>query len=167
MKKIYIIDTNILIHSPEAFLKFEDNEVVIPIAVIEELDALKNAEGEKGSNARSAIRCLERFRQQGDLLEGVKTAEGGWLRIEKNYVDVKLPEDLPESKMDNRILKVCKGICDDRPDVSVILVTKDILLRIKAQMLRITAQDYTTDQVSEEHSQYTGRTEVFAEEDFF
>ena len=118
MKKIYIIDTNILIHSPEAFLKFEDNEVVIPIAVIEELDALKNAEGEKGSNARSAIRCLERFRQQGDLLEGVKTAEGGWLRI-------------------------------------------------KAQMLRITAQDYTTDQVSEEHSQYTGRTEVFAEEDFF
>ena len=58
MKKIYIIDTNILIHSPEAFLKFEDNEVVIPIAVIEELDALKNAEGEKGSNARSAIRCL-------------------------------------------------------------------------------------------------------------
>lgn len=167
MKKIYIIDTNILIHSPEAFLKFEDNEVVIPIAVIEELDALKNAEGEKGSNARSAIRCLERFRQQGDLLEGVKTAEGRWLRIEKNYVDVKLPEDLPESKMDNRILKVCKGICDDRPDVSVILVTKDILLRIKAQMLRITAQDYTTDQVSEEHSQYTGRTEVFAEEDFF
>lgn len=167
MKKIYIMDTNILIHSPEAFLRFEDNEVVIPIAVIEELDALKNAEGEKGSNARGAIRCLERFRQNGNLLDGVSTPDGGILRIEKNYVDVKLPEDLPEDKMDNRILKVCKGISEDHPDVSVILVTKDILLRIKAQMLQITAQDYTTDQVSEEHRQYTGRIELFAEEEYF
>lgn len=167
MKKIYIIDTNILIHAPEAFLRFEDNEVILPIAVIEELDALKNVEGEKGSNARSAIRCLENFRQNGNLLEGVKTPGGGSLRIEKNYVDVKLPEDLPESKNDNRILKVCKGICEEHPDVSVILVTKDILLRIKAQMLKITAQDYTTDQVSEEHRNYTGRISLFAEEEYF
>ena len=167
MKKQYIVDTNILIHSPESILHFDENEVILPIAVIEELDALKNADGEKGANARCAIRYLENFRQQGNLLEGIGTETGGMIRIEKNYVDVSLPEDLPESKTDNRILKVCLGIRKDNPDKSVILVTKDILLRIKAQMLGLVAQDYTKDQAPEERSQYTGRIEVYAEEEHF
>lgn len=61
MRKIYVIDTNILIHAPEAVLNFEDNEVVLPIAVLEELDGLKNSEQEKDRNAREAIRNLERL----------------------------------------------------------------------------------------------------------
>lgn len=101
MRKIYVLDTNVLIHSPEALLHFEDNEVVLPIVVLEELDGLKNADKEKGSNAREAIRHLEMLRQQGNLLEGVETKEHGIIRIEKNYVTV----ELPDSKNDNRILK--------------------------------------------------------------
>lgn len=78
-----------------------------------------------------------------------------------------MPQDLPDSKMDNRILKVCIGIKNDNKDMSVILVTKDILLRIKAQILDIQAQDYTTDQAPEEEKQYTRRKEIFVEEDAF
>ena len=109
MRKIYVMDTNILIHAPEAILNFEDNEVVIPMAVLEELDGLKNSEKEKGRNAREAIRHLENLRVQGNLVAGVDTEQGGIIRIEKNYVDMQLPKDMPEDKMDNRILKVCRG----------------------------------------------------------
>ena len=130
MKKLYVIDTNILIHAPEAILNFEDNEVVIPMVVLEELDGLKNSEKEKGRNAREAIRCLESLRAQGNLVDGVGTEEGGTIRIEKNYVDMELPSDMPEDKMDNRILKVCLGLQKDFPKEQTILVTKDILLRI-------------------------------------
>lgn len=167
MKKHYIIDTNILVHAPEAISQFEEHEVILPIAVLEELDGLKNADGEKGRSARSAIRELERYRQLGNLLEGVATPKGGTLRVEKNYIDVKLPDDFPEDKMDNRILKVCKGLTEHYAGEPVILVTKDILLRIKAQILELTAEDYTTDQTPQEEECYTGRRELFAEEEHF
>jgi len=165
MLKTYVLDTNVLIQSPTALESFEENYVVIPIAVIEELDSLKNAEGEKGANARSAIRLLERLRQQGDLLTGIKMNNGGNIRVEINYRDISLPKDLPESKMDNRILQVCKGLSQNED--KVILVTKDILLRIKAQILGLLTEDFTTEQVAVEHAQYAGRTEVFVAEEIF
>ena len=165
MLKTYVLDTNVLIQSPTALESFEENHVVIPIVVIEELDSLKNAEGEKGANARSAIRLLERLRQQGDLLTGIKMNNGGNIRVEINYRDISLPKDLPESKMDNRILQVCKGLSQNED--KVILVTKDILLRIKAQILGLLTEDFTTEQVAVEHAQYAGRTEVFVAEEIF
>ena len=105
MVKIYVIDTNVLIQNPQALLSFEDNQVILPVVVLEELDNLKKAEGEKGRNARAATRILEELRLKGNLLEGVKLESQGIVRVEKNYIDVKLPEDLPEDKMDNRIFK--------------------------------------------------------------
>lgn len=167
MRKIYVLDTNVLIQSPQAVESFEDNEVVLPLVVLEELDGLKKAEGEKGANARSAIRFLEKARQNGNLLEGVQTGKGGSIRVEKNYVNVTLPDDLPEEKMDNRILKVCIGISGELKDAKVILVTKDILLRIKSQILGIKSEDYTTEQVADGSRQYTGRIELFTSEDTF
>ena len=167
MNKTYVVDTNILIQSADALKAFEENQVVLPIVVIEELDSLKNAEGEKGRNARSAIRFLEKLRLEGNLLEGVELENGGTVRIEKNYVDIELPKDMPDNKSDNRILKVCMGLKQELTEQTVILVTKDILLRIKAQILGIKAEDYTREQVHEEEQQYTGRIEVFAEEEYF
>jgi len=165
MLKTYVLDTNVLIQSPTALESFEENQVIIPIAVIEELDSLKNSEGEKGANARSAIRLLERLRLQGDLLKGVGISNGGNVWIEINYRDISLPEDLPESKMDNRILQVCKGLSQNED--KVILVTKDILLRIKAQILGLLTEDFTTEQVALEQAQYMGRTEVYVAEEIF
>ena len=167
MIKCYVIDTNVLIQAPYAICCFEDNQIILPVAVLEELDNLKKAEGEKGANARTAIRLLEQLRQKGNLLAGVELESGGTLRVEKNFVDVSLPPDMPEDKMDNRILKVCKGLSEEEGRGQVILVTKDILLRIKAQIIGIKAEDFTTEQVSDREGQYTGRVEVYAPEESF
>ena len=146
MVKIYVLDTNVLIQAPYAAECFEDNQVVLPMAVLEELDHLKKAEGERGASARRAIRFLEQLRHRGDLLTGVPLPGGGSCRVERNYVDVKLPPELSEEVMDNRILKVCLGLKNTHEE-QVTLVTKDILLRIKAQILGISAEDFTTEQV--------------------
>lgn len=166
MKKTYVIDTNVLIQAPYALHCFEDNDLVIPLVVVEELDGLKKAEGEKGANACAAVRLLEGYRTIGDLLTGVKLEGGGILRIEKNFIDVKLPKDLPEDKADNRILMVCKGLSDQKEkEEQIILVTKDLVLRLKAQIMGIKAEDFSTEQISEDDAQYTGRCEVYIPED--
>lgn len=165
MKKTYVIDTNVLIQSPNAIEKFEDNEVVIPLVVVEELDCLKKADGEKGANARAVVRLLEKYRNEGNLLSGVKLENEGILRIEKNYTQVELPEDLPEDKSDNRILKVCKGLKEEKKDNYVCLVTKDLVLRLKAQIIGVNAEDYTTEQIKADDADYTGRSEVFIPND--
>lgn len=165
MQKTYILDTNVLIQAPYALQSFEDNHLVLPLAVLEELDGLKNADGEKGANARQAIRYLESLRTTGNLLEGVQLSSGGTLRLEVNCVDVKLPESFPDYKNDNRILKVCLGLKEKA--APVILVTKDIVVRVKAQMLGIEAEDFTTEQAPVSEEQYTGRCEVFVAEKKF
>ena len=164
MQKTYILDTNVLIQAPYALQSFEDNHLVLPLAVLEE-DGLKNAEGERGANARQAIRYLESLRTAGNLLEGVPLPGGGTLRLEVNCVDVKLPEGFPDHKNDNRILKVCLGLQNRK--TPVILVTKDIVVRVKAQMLGIQAEDFTTEQAPVSEEQYTGRCEVFVAEKKF
>lgn len=159
MKKTYVIDTNVLIQSPYALLSFEDNKVVLPIAVLEELDKLKNDDGERGANAIQAIRYLEQLRQTGSLFEGVFTGFGGIIRIEANFVAVELPHGFHTDSNDNRILKVCKGLMDKGD--SVTLVTKDIIVRLKSQMLGIPAEDFTTEQAPNIEEQYTGRMDVY------
>ena len=164
MTKTYVIDTNVLIQAPYALECFEDNNLILPLVVLEELDGLKKSEGEKGVNARAAVRKLELYRQRGDLLEGVKLPGGGILKIEKNFVQVELPPDLPDDKSDNRILKVCKGLKELYEESQVILITKDIVLRLKAQILGIRAEDFEREQISADYAQYTGRIEVFIPE---
>lgn len=165
MPKTYVIDTNVLIQAPYAMECFEENKVILPLAVLEELDGLKKAEGQRGVNAREAIRRLEKFRLSGDLLQGVLLENGGSVRIEANCVHVELPEHLPEDKMDNRILKVCKGL--QQTEERVILVTKDIVLRMKAQILMVESEDFMTEQVSSEREQYLGRTECYTSTETF
>lgn len=166
MVKIYVVDTNILLQAPYAIDSFEDNSVILPMVVLEELDHFKKAEGEIGANARKVIRYLEQMRLRGNLLDGVRLENGGTLRIEKNFVNVKLPEDLSEEAADNRILRVCAGLAQSGGE-QVILVTKDLLLRIKAQILGICAEDFTTDQVLEHENQYSGRCELYVPEEVF
>ena len=80
MQKTYVLDTNVLIQAPYALQSFEDNHIVLPLAVLEELDGLKRAEGETGANARQAIRFLEALRLKGSLIEGVCLPGGGSVR---------------------------------------------------------------------------------------
>ena len=163
MAKTYVIDTNVLIQAPYALQCFEDNHLVLPLVVIEELDGLKKADGERGYNARKAIRYLEKLRLQGNLLAGVSLPNGGTLRVEANCIDVRLPKELPDDTADNRILKVCENL----KEIAPVLVTKDLVLRLKAQMLSIEAQDFSTEQVLAEEEQYTGRIQCYVDEDSF
>lgn len=163
MVKTYVIDTNVLIQAPYALQCFEDNKVVLPLVVLEELDGLKKAEGEKGANARAAVRLLESLRQKGDLLKGVSLPEGGILCVEKNFVQVLLPEDLPDDKPDNRILKVCRGLLDQGE--YVVLITKDLVLRLKAQIMGIVAEDFEREQISDDDAMYTGRSAAYIPEE--
>lgn len=159
MQKTYVLDTNVLMQAPYALESFEDNHIVLPLAVLEELDGLKRAEGEPGSNARQVIRFLEQLRRQGNLLEGVPLPGGGSLRLEVNHIAVPLPDGMDPSSRDGRVLKVCRGLLEEGTPAT--LVTRDIVSRIKAQMMGVPAEDFTTDQVPSSAAPYTGRADVY------
>lgn len=159
MQKTYVLDTNVLMQAPYALESFEDNHIILPLAVLEELDGLKRAEGEPGSNARQVIRFLEQLRRQGNLLEGVPLPGGGSLRLEVNHIAVPLPDGMDPSSRDGRVLKVCRGLLEEGTPAT--LVTRDIVSRIKAQMMGVPAEDFTTDQVPSSAAPYTGRADVY------
>lgn len=165
MEKTYVLDTSVLLQTPSALEAFEENHIVLPIVVLEELDALKGADGEQGANARQAIRHLEALRAQGNLLAGVALPGGGTLRVETNCVDIQLPGGLPGYPNHRRILQVCQALRQEKGQAT--LVTKNILLRIKAQMLGLAAEDFTREQVPVSQEQYPGRGEVFVAEKKF
>ena len=148
--KNYILDTNVLLHDPNSLLSFEENNVLIPIEVIEEIDRFKRESTELGQNARGVSRMLDSFRGQGRLSEGVKLPTGGKLKIvfQKNgngqaHVD----GGFNANTVDNRILSLAAGIQKAQPKNPTILVSKDINLRIKADALGLQAEDYETDRV--------------------
>ncbi len=148
MQKTYVLDANVLIQAPYALESFEDNHIVLPLAVLEELDGLKGADGEAGGNARQVLRFLEGLRLQGSLVEGVSLPGGGTLRLEINHVEIPLPPGLDPASRAGRVLKVCRGLMGD--GTPVILVTRDMVARIRAQMMGVPAEDFTTDRLPEE-----------------
>jgi len=161
MKKIFVLDTNVLLHDPQAIFSFEDNDVVIPIVVIEELDKFKKDVNEIGRNARQVSRILDEYRQKGKLSQGVQLEGGGNLRVELNHQSPQhLPSELIATKADNRILATALNLKHD--DLPVILVTKDTNLRIKADALGMHAEDYESDTIMIDEL-YSGETEVLVE----
>jgi PhoH-like ATPase len=158
MKKIFVIDTNVLLHDPRAIFSFEDNDVVIPIVVIEELDKFKKDVNEIGRNARQVSRILDEYRQKGKLSQGVALEAGGNLRVELNHQSPQhLPNELIASKADNRILATALNLKHE--NLPVVLVTKDTNLRIKADALGLTAEDFESDTI-EIAELYSGEAEI-------
>lgn len=162
-KKTYVLDTNILLHSPASLFVFEENEVVIPLAVIEEIDNQKRRQDEIGRNAREVSRILDQLRAQGDLSQGVPLTNGGSIRIEVNHCHW---EDLPEYmevldafKSDNRILAVALSLAQASQNGPVILVSKDLNLRVKADVLGLNAEDLINDKV-DFRQLYSGQAEL-------
>lgn len=163
MKKIFVLDTNVLLHDPRAIFSFEDNDVIIPIVVIEELDKFKKSIDEMGRNARQVSRILDEYRTQGKLSQGVSLKGGGSLRVELNHQSPQhLPNELVASKGDNRILATALNLHHSQKEKPVVLVTKDTNLRIKADALGLTAEDYETDRITLEEL-YSGEVELSVE----
>ncbi|MCX6896234.1 MAG: PhoH family protein [Verrucomicrobia bacterium] len=156
--KNYILDTNVLLHDPNSLLSFTDNNVLIPIEVIEEIDRFKRESTELGQNARTVSRMLDGFRGEGRLSEGVKLPNGGKLKIafHKNGEGA---NGFSSHTVDNRILALAAGVQKAQPKNPAILVSKDINLRIKADALGLLAEDYETDRVFITDL-YTGMAEI-------
>ena len=161
MKKNYILDTNVLLHDPNSLLKFEDNNVLLPIEVIEEIDRFKRESTELGQNARAVSRMLDGFRGSGQLNEGVVLPNGGHLRIAfpKARNGHNGHPVFTNDSVDNRILSLAFSIKKAQPKGQTILVSKDINLRIKADALGLLAEDYENDRVFIKDL-YTGMIEL-------
>ncbi len=163
MKKIFVIDTNVILHDPTAIFRFEENEIVLPIAVIEELDRFKKQPEMIGRNARQVSRTLDKLRQQGYLTKGVTLDNGGTLRValSDRHTLKELPPELNGDLADNSILAVGMQ-CKNRCQCPVIVISKDTNMRIKADALGLKAEDYETDKVDVKDL-YTGATEVLVD----
>lgn len=159
MPKTYVLDTNVLLHCPQAILAFNDNTVVIPEVVFEELDRFKRESNELGANARCVARMIDSLRQKGRLNEGVQLENGGMLKVEMNHFHESLPPSWDKTKADNRIIQVCKGLASQGQQV--ILVTKDIFERIKADVVDVIVQDFLNDRVPSIEEQYKGRIHLY------
>jgi PhoH-like ATPase len=139
-EKVFILDTNVLLHDPESFLKFPRHEVIIPVTVLEELDKLKRAPGELGKNARHTIRLLDGLRLQGkgDFHEGVVLESGTRVRISMEILhDV---TGLSLNINDNRI--ILSALAHAAHGLRIVFVSKDLAARVKAEALGLEAEDY-------------------------
>ncbi|WP_282941504.1 PhoH family protein [Paenibacillus sp. RC67] len=167
MGKIFVLDTNVLLQDPNAIFAFEDNEVVIPAIVLEEIDSKKRNADEIGRNARHISRMMDSLRSKGRLYEGIELPNGGSLKVELNHRSfAKLQEVFAEGTNDNRILAVALNYqLEEQEKVNprpVIMVSKDTLVRIKADVLGLTAQDYLTDRIVNMPDMYMGYLTILA-----
>ena len=154
-KKVFVLDTNVLLHDPNSILHFQEHDVVLPIVVIEEMDHFKKDQTEVGRNARTVSRMLDRMRTTGSLSSGVPLDGGGSLKVDvvAHNLDLGILS-ADKNKADNQILACARELLHTRKE-RVVLVTKDTNLRIKADAIGVQAEDYTTDRV-EMDELYTG-----------
>lgn len=148
-KKIYVLDTNVLVHDPEAISSFESGNIGIPIMVLEELDKFKSESSQRGFNSREVIRYLDALRARGSLGEGVTLDHGGQLQV--LFIPLKEEDcawSLPEDILDNQILYT--AYCKKQQGYDVRFVSKDINARVKSDAIGIPATDYIKDTVSQE-----------------
>ena len=167
--KLFVLDTNVLMHDPSCLFRFEEHDVFLPMITLEELDDHKKGMSEVARNARQVSRSLDTLAtftaKDGTLdpkigIELAKTGHreaGGKLFFQTTLLDVKLPAGLPQGKADNQILGVVQSLRDAHTDREVVLVSKDINMRVKARALGLPAEDYTNDKTLDDGDLfYTG-----------
>ena len=163
--KLFVLDTNVLMHDPMSLFRFEEHDVFLPMITLEELDGHKKGMSEVSRNVRQVSRELDALATDGSLdpKEGIPLAKtghkdaGGKLFFQTTLFDIKLPTGLPQGKADNQILGVVQWLREQHPGREVVLVSKDINMRVKARALGLAAEDYFNDKVLEDGDLlYTG-----------
>ena len=170
LRKIYVLDTNVLLQDPNSIFTFEENEVIIPAVVLEEVDSKKRYMDEIGRNARQVSKLIDQLRETGKLHEKIPLPNGGSLRIELNHRSFhQLQEIFVEKTNDNRILAVAKNLSLEEQTKengrAVILVSKDTLVRVKADAIGLIAEDFLSDRVVEIDHIYTGFLDLYISTD--
>lgn len=173
--KTFILDTNVLLTDPDSLFAFGDNEVILPFTTIEELDKIKSRPNEVGANAREVSRRLSEMivdHEPGSLKKGLVMRNGGTLRIvavSDFPLQVRLAGDWDVTNKDNHILDVCRGLSElakTNNSPAPVLVTRDIVLRVKCDFLGIPCEDYKKSSVAENPDRlYTGVTSVSVPEE--
>lgn len=165
MKKIYVLDTNVLLVDPNAIYSFGDNDIIIPSVVLQELDSKKKLMDELGRNARYVSKQLDKLRALGKLHEGVQLPNGGKLTVIAPPTDSEAYDAFLNNEVDTAIVAIAFFIQQTFPDDNVILVSRDVLVRVKADMY-VSAEDYNNDKViSANDDKYTGFIELDADRD--
>jgi PhoH-like ATPase len=152
-RKLFVLDTNVLMHDPMCLFRFEEHDIFLPMIVLEELDGHKKGMTEVARNARQASRTLDALAgpKGADIATGLKLDStghreaGGCLFFQTNPLDSKLPSSLPPGKADNQILGVVAALRDQYAPREVVLVSKDINMRVKARALGLATDDYQND----------------------
>lgn len=147
--KNYILDTTVLLHDPQAMFRFDKNNVIIPITVIENIDHFKKDVSEIGRSARQTSRYLDEMRKKTSVASGIKLDNGGvlFVRMSSGLALRKLPDELRDKNRDNMILAIALEVKEDAGAVHTIFVSKDINMRIKADALGLDTQDYESEKV--------------------
>ena len=165
-KKIYVLDTNVYLSDHNAINMFKTNDIVIPLKVLEEIDKHKKRQDSVGANARQTIRILDTLREGGNLHDGVKIGKGKGTLSVKGYDKVVLPEDLSLSDPDNQILATALTLIRDHSERDVIVVSQDINMRVKCDSLKVTVENYETNQVVDNAEEiYTGTAELTVDDE--
>ena len=156
--KYFVVDTNVLLHNPGALRMFADNHVVIPFTVLEELDKFKKNNDDVGRNCREVIRQLDALRARGPLAEGVEwNGHGGTIRVA--FAKPDRPDALHEEAPDNRIISVAWGLHE--AGKRTVMISKDINVRLKADALGVSAEDFEAQKVDSDRL-YRGYRELEA-----
>ena len=156
--KLFVLDTNVLLHDPTSLFRFEEHDIFLPMIVLEELDGHKKGMTEVARNGRQASRTLDALAaaKGADIGLGLQLsatgqkAAGGQLFFQTEPLNYALPTSLPQGKADNQILGVVQALCERYPTREVVLVSKDINMRVKARALGLTAEDYQNDKALED-----------------
>lgn len=155
--KIFVLDTNVILHDQRSVFNFQENDIVIPLAVIEELDKFKKQNDTLGFHAREFVREIDRISDNALFTSGVPLGKGrGTIKVEPGHAYTpQMRDSLIDDIPDHRIIATAIGVQREHPDRKVILVTKDMNMRLKAKALGMPAQDYLTDKVKEERVEHT------------
>ncbi len=160
-KKIFVLDTSVILYNHNSINSFDDNDVAIPITVLEELDNFKKGNDNKNFEAREFIRILDKLSGSSSLQDWIPLdiPRGGKFKVAMNeQSDIDARKVFDENKPDHRILNAALVLAKENPDHKVILVTKDINLRLKAKSLNIPAEDFETGKIKDVESLYPGKT---------
>lgn len=160
-KKIFVLDTSVILYNHNALNSFEDNDVVIPITVLEELDNFKKGNEIKNFEAREFIRIMDRLSSKGTLQDWIQLEfpNAGMFRVQMNENPTKEMNAIKifgDDKPDHRILNAAIRLSEEKPGYKVVLVTKDVNLRIKAKSLEIPSEDFETGKIKDLDSLYSG-----------
>lgn len=161
-KKCFVLDTNVLLHDPNSIKAFDDNKIILPIYVIEELDKFKKESSDLGRNARHVARSLDKLRENGSLIDGIPVGKGFLqVKIARNNI----PEEFIaiDRGADSKILAVALEAQESETN-PVILVTKDVNLRIRGDALGLQTEDYNSERI-EVSEEYTGNCELSVEDE--